>query len=154
MEIIDYPNYLIYPDGKVWSNNSRFHKEKQRFMKPAFDGRYKFHTFCKEGKPKIILLHRLIAIHYISNPENKPCVDHINRIKTDNRIENLRWVSYKENSNNTSCHKTNISGHKNIAWDKSRNKWLVNVRGKKVKRFKNKIDAICYKFIRLLIEIN
>lgn len=45
-------------------------------------------------------LHRIIAEAFIPNPENKPCIDHINTIRTDNRIENLRWVTYKENSSN------------------------------------------------------
>lgn len=46
-------------------------------------------------------LHRLIAEAFIPNPDNKPCIDHINTIRTDNRIENLRWVTYKENYHNS-----------------------------------------------------
>lgn len=45
-------------------------------------------------------IHRLIAQAFIPNPDNKPEIDHINTIKDDNRIENLRWVTSKENSNN------------------------------------------------------
>lgn len=54
----------------------------------------------KDGKSKLLLLHRIVAKIFIPNPENKPCIDHINTIRTDNRIENLRWVSAKENQNN------------------------------------------------------
>ena len=47
------------------------------------------------------LLHRIIAELFIPNPENKPCVDHINTDRYDNRACNLRWVTQKENNNNT-----------------------------------------------------
>lgn len=48
-----------------------------------------------------IVIHRAVAELFVPNLENKPCVDHINTITTDNRADNLRWVTYKENSNNT-----------------------------------------------------
>jgi hypothetical protein len=56
-------------------------------------------------------LHHQVAKLFIDNPENKRCVDHINTIRTDNRVENLRWVSHKENSNNKITKEKMINNH-------------------------------------------
>ena len=71
---------------------------KEKLLKPFINTHgYKRITLCKNGKKKYYLIHRLIGIHFIPNPENLPCIDHINRDKKDNRIENLRWYSQRDN---------------------------------------------------------
>ena len=54
----------------------------------------------KEGKKKTVTVHKLVARAFIPNPENKKEVDHINTIRIDNRVENLRWATRKENAHN------------------------------------------------------
>lgn len=90
-KVIISNKYYIKRDGKVYriSDNTEFI--------PCLRNGY--YVICTGGK-KIELLSRVVARAYIPNPENKPEVDHINRIKTDNRVENLRWVTRKENMNN------------------------------------------------------
>jgi len=139
MEIQGYPNYLIYPDGRVYS------KKSNKFMKLQVDPKG-YLGFLVSPERKRLRHHRLLAIHYIPNPENKPQVDHINRNKQDNRLENLRWVDGSENQLNKGIMKNNKSGHKHIC---RRNKyWRFHIPKFKIdKQFKTKTDALCYKFI-------
>ena len=92
--------YEVSNIGRVRSlNYKRTGKEKILTNIEDYKG-YLEVVLTKNGKRKQFKVHRLVAEAFIPNPENKPCIDHINTIKSDNRVENLRWVTYKENSNN------------------------------------------------------
>ena len=77
-------------------------------------------SLTKDNKRKKTMLHRLIAEQFIPNPNNYKNVDHINGIKTDNRIENLRWCSQADNTRfeNHKLRKNNTSGYRGISFDK------------------------------------
>jgi hypothetical protein len=60
-------------------------------------------------------VHRLVAEAFVENPNNDNVVDHINMNKTDNRVENLRWVSHSDNNLNSHCKSREMFG---IRWHK------------------------------------
>ena len=103
-DIEDYEGYQVSNFGRVRSldrYNSRGYWIKGCILKPIMDKKgYLTVGLSKNNHIKSFKVHRLVALHFIPNIENKPEIDHINTIKTDNRVENLRWVTPKENSNN------------------------------------------------------
>lgn len=95
-EIEEFEDYQISDDGRVWS------KKSNKWLKPNMDsGGYFFVCLCKYGVVYHKLIHRLVAETFIPNPDNKNEIDHINTLKNDNRISNLRWATRKDNMNNT-----------------------------------------------------
>ena len=61
------------------------------------DGYYRVGIHCN-GKCYTVGVHKLVAEAFIPNPDNKPCIDHINGNRQDNRVENLRWCTVEENN--------------------------------------------------------
>jgi len=150
MEVINYSNYLIYEDGRVYN------KKYDRFLKPHLwintknpNDKYYHVGLSKNRKQKLFKLHRLLFQHFKPQEWNSELViDHINRNSLDNRLENLRCVSHSVNSQNQGIRKTNTSGIKNICYLKTENKWVYKkvINGKEIyKRFKTKEEAIKFK---------
>ena len=61
---------------------------------------YSYVTLSVNNERCIKTIHRLVCEAFLPNPENKPCIDHVNTIRSDNRLENLKWCTHKENINN------------------------------------------------------
>ena len=142
MEIQDYNDYLIYPDGRVFSKKSNI------FLKSGDVAGYRRMAIWNNQGKKQLYVHRLVAIHYIPNPENKPEVDHKNRIRDDNRVENLRWATISENEFNKGILCNNKSGFK---WISNYNQSIrFSRKNCKVKVSKSLPKLLCYSFFYLI----
>ena len=91
--------YQVSSEGNVYS--CRFN----RMLKPQLGKLGYYHVgLSVGGKVKLVHIHRLVALAFLTVPEGmaKPTVDHINYVKTDNQLANLRWLSNANNSSRTS----------------------------------------------------
>jgi len=136
-----FDEYLIYQDGHVYSCRSKIVLKTQITKKG-----YKQVSLWKNNVGYLKSVHRLVAEHFIDNPENKSYVDHIDRDKTNNMYWNLRWATNSENVRNTTARKTNKLGEKYISFVKSRNRFNIRISTHNiVKEFKTIEEAIEYR---------
>jgi hypothetical protein len=157
MEINGYSDYLIYDDGRVWSKprkDRRGYQRKGKWRKSVktLDGYHRV-GLCRDGKTKMFAVSRLVAQHYIPNPENKPEVDHIDRDIDNNHVSNMRWVTRQENCDNRGMRNDNKSGHMYISYHKTNDTWRFQYqkKGRKVcEYFKTKQEALWFKWIFLM----
>ena len=110
--IKDYEGlYEVSNLGRVKSLNYKGTR-KGKILKNSECNGYLTVSLTKNGKPKTFYVHRLVAEAFIPNPEGKPCIDHINTIRTENYVWNLRWVTYEENNNNPLTKKKYSENHR------------------------------------------
>jgi hypothetical protein len=86
-------NYLVSNYGKVLS----LKRKKPIVLKVDNTRKYSCVTLSDDSKLTRIFIHRLVAIAFVENPEDKPQVNHIDGDKFNNRQDNLEWVTQSEN---------------------------------------------------------
>ena len=170
-DIEDYEGYQVSNFGRVRSldrYDSRGWWIKGCILKLIMDKKgYLNVGLSKNNQRKTFKVHRLVALHFIPNIENKPEIDHINTIKTDNTVwlnedgsvnydkTNLRWVTPKENSNNPlsivnkSESKKGIKNHRHqpvLQYDKDGNfirEWDTMTEAETTLNITHKIHVVC-----------
>lgn len=125
LKINDYDNYEISNMGRVM--NSKTH----RILKSTVDRYgYKKLNLCLSGVSKSRYIHKLVSCAFIPNTDNKPCVDHIDNDRTNNKLSNLRYATRFENSCNSKINKRNKSGYKGVTFIQRDCVWRAHIRYK------------------------
>jgi len=124
-DIEDYEGYYQVSNlGRVKS----IIKRKEKILKACEDPNgYYIVTLYKDSIKKSFSVHRLVIVAFIKNEFDLPQVDHIDRNKLNNNLDNLRWVSYSENNRNTNHCDIASSKYNGVSWHKLRKNWRVQI---------------------------
>ena len=118
MDVNGFPNYTINEDGEV----ANIHTGKILATAVNSQTGYRTVSLWRNNKEKHETIHRLLATHFIPNPDNKGYVDHIDRNKLNNALSNLRWVNGTESNLNNGGQDRDLH---NIYWKRSHKVYRV-----------------------------
>jgi hypothetical protein len=121
--IDNYDNYEVSNQGNVRNKN------KNKFLKQTInsDG-YLTVTLSKNDEKKKFLVHRLVAIGFIPNIDNKKYIDHIDNNRFNNNVDNLRWATTQENARNSKLSCKNKSSVKGVYFHKRDKRWCARIK--------------------------
>jgi len=141
--MVNYWYLLRNPDAELWTKvtGCKYYMISSKGQVKSCKGKDKFLRIHKNisgynmvklvtndmGK-KTKTIHRLVALHFIPNPEHKPLVDHISGNRTDNSISNLRWATVSQNQQNRKKKHNGTSKYKGVCWNKNNQMWYAGIR--------------------------
>ena len=142
VRVIDgYNNYAVTDNGEVYNI-----KKKQILKGNVNNFGYHRVNLCNKEGNKFLKTHRLVAKAFIQNDNNnKKFVDHINKKRHDNRLDNLRWTTKSENCRNKTKKANATSQYTGVSFHTKSNKYKaaarLNGKSKYIGYFSNEIDA-------------
>lgn len=146
--------YQISNLGKVkrlgFSYNSPFQGKviiPYKILQGSLKDGYQQIALFKNGVRELVFIHRLVAIAFISNCEDKPFVNHKDSIRSNNKVDNLEWVTAKENSKHAHASGT-------FTMPRGENTASTNLKNEDVKYIKDNPDNLKQKEIALKFGIS
>ena len=128
----NYPGYVFYEDGRIWSEPKGKSNPKGKFLKHTSQHHgYTVVSIVERGEKKQRSLHKLMATAFIPNPKKLPQINHINGNKKDNRLSNLEWCSAKQNTQH--AERIGLRRHLDGGENNTRAK-LTNTQAREIKR--------------------
>jgi hypothetical protein len=109
-QIQDYDNYEVSTLGNVRNSDTG------RVLKPACRGGYLTVGLCKNSNGRTFQVHRLVALAFIDNPENKPQVNHKDKNRGNNNVSNLEWSTASENNIHRSTNEIQTTNQQVKVW--------------------------------------
>jgi len=127
------PNYEKYEVSNL-GNVKSFHKKEPYIMKKTLHchGYYVVNIYNENSK-KVVHVHKLVAIVFLNHKPDKfeIVINHINHIKTDNRLINLELISNRENCNQKHLKTNTTSKYTGVVWHKQQKKWMSYIKYKR-----------------------
>jgi hypothetical protein len=107
LDFLGFPNYFITEDGQLFAGPRKWNSGKNGKIIKSHNGKwmkykidkdgYIIYSLTLNGKVKQMKAHRLVALAFIPNPENKPFINHLDSNPFNNHISNLEWCTAREN---------------------------------------------------------
>ena len=117
-----YLNYQVSWFGRVVNTKTG------RILKPGTSTPgYLMVSLYKNGKALVHYIHKLVAREWVSNPEEKRCIDHIDGSRSNNHWENLRYATHSENNRNTKKRSDCSNIYKGVSFSKPTGKWRATI---------------------------
>lgn len=121
--IPDYPRYQVSTLGNVKKIETGQNVETEHL----FDSGYLYVWLHKPCTSSLYMVHRLVAATFLPNPDELSQVDHINGVKSDNRVENLRMVTAQENQPRRGARADLTSRYRGVSWAAHVQKWNAQI---------------------------